>query len=563
VRVWVTLAVSALFALAPSAVHAQPSDPRTRDAGFIGKEVPILEIDECPANPPLPPDELRRVGSEHFERGEVLYVQGDYSGAVIELVAAYCIQPYYTILKDVGQAYERELDYEKAIAYFEKYVLAVPKDAQRTGPCAPDPQVDRDNVAARIKVLQNLRAKVRVNTDPAGAKITLVDYQGVVAARGGTGDELAVLGGHYQVFVEREGYRTEQSEIDVGIGKPYTIFSTLQPRKGKLRVRTVPYDARLFLKYPSGDTVAIGTGSYETELPSGKYKVSAEASGYLTASREIDILADRDTPIALDLPPEPQFGRRQLIAYATAAGSFAAGSIAAATENNPLIVGGAGAGLVAGFFGSYFAAPRDIPLGTSSLTITSSLVGATLLYNSASLFTDRNEIRFPALGLGLIGGGAVGAFTGTRLHIKPGDAAVINSGAVWGTATGILFAGSFDADRKVTSGLVLSGLGMGTLGGVLVTRYFEVSRARAALIDVGGVVGIFIGLGIEGVVSAQTNANGSKTESQTNYTLGGMITGLLIAGVLTRNMDAPQVNVAPTVSKTQGGTTMLGVGGAF
>jgi hypothetical protein len=205
--------------------------------------------------------------------------------------------------------------------------------------------------------------------------------------------------------------------------------------------------------------------------------------------------------------------------------------------------------------------PNDIPLGTSSLTITSSLVGGVTAVNTATLFTDNAKVRAPMVGIGLIVGGAVGFATGTRTQITPGDAAVINSGAIWGTATGTLFSVSFEADNKVSSGLVLSGLGMGTLGGVLVTRYFHVSRGRAALIDVGGAIGALVGYGTHGIVSDQTSAAGSSGASQASYTLGGMITGLLLSGVLTRNMDAPKMVVTPTITKTQAGTTTFGIGG--
>ena len=190
-RVWFAVVAIVMSAAAAS---AQAPDPRTRDGGYIGKDIPILEIDDCPPPPQVTPEELRRIGSEHFSRGEVLYVQGDYRGAVNELVAAYCIAPYYTILKDIGQAYERELDYERAIAYLERFVMNVPKDAKRANACAPDPQDERKNVIARINVLGALKAKILINTDPADAKITLSNDAGI-AGRGRSGQELEVSGG--------------------------------------------------------------------------------------------------------------------------------------------------------------------------------------------------------------------------------------------------------------------------------------------------------------------------------------------------------------------------------
>jgi hypothetical protein len=569
VRAW--FAVFSIV-ISTAAAYAQSGDPRTRDGGYIGKEIPILEIDDCPPPPQVSPDELRKIGSEHFERGEVLYVQGDYKGAVNELVAAYCISPFYTILKDIGQAYERELDYEKAIAYLERFVMNVPKDAKRANTCSPDPQDERRNVIARINVLGALKAKILINTDPEEAKITLSNDAGI-AGRGRSGQELEVAGGRYQVLIEHEGYHPVTQEVPAKIGKPYTIFTKLEPLKGKLRVRVVPGDARLFL-----DNRQVGAGAFEAELPGGRYKLTAEASGRSSVSREIEVFPNRDTPISFELPPLPQVGRRQLLAYSTVGGAFAGGFLAAASTNGGLIVGGIGAGAGAGFLGTYFGTSKDIPLGTSSLTITSSLIGGTAAGAASFLVTDDPQRVLPAIGGGLIVGGGIGYYAGSRLRVRPGDAAVINSGALWGGVAGGLFVGSFGADQKIGAGIVLSGLGMGTLGGVLLTRYFTVSRGRAALIDVGGTIGIFVGIAIENVVS-QANCEGSSdpncemnqsqeaSERTANYSLGGMAAGLILAGVLTRNMDAPKLSVSPVVSKTTmpGGksTTTFGFAGEF
>ena len=88
-RGWLAFVITVVCWAAP--VRAQ--DFRRRDAGFIGKDIAVLEIDDCAPAPQVTPDQLIKIASEHFERGEVLYVQGDYKGAVKELVAAYCIKP--------------------------------------------------------------------------------------------------------------------------------------------------------------------------------------------------------------------------------------------------------------------------------------------------------------------------------------------------------------------------------------------------------------------------------------------------------------------------------------
>lgn len=556
--------VVAIVALWCARAHAQPTEDEidARDAGFIGRDLAVLEIDDCPAPPQVSAEQLRSIGSEHFERGEVLYVQGDYKGAVKELVAAYCILPFYSILKDIGQAYERELQYERAIAYLERYVMAVPKDAKAMRACDPDPQDDKKNVIARIKTLQQLRAKIRVNTIPENAEITLLNETGL-KNRGVPGQEIEVMGGRYQVLIEAKGYHPVTQEIRAEIGKPYTLFAKLEPRKGRMRVRTVPANARLFL-----DQRQVGTGAYEGDLEVDRYTITAEAPEHITVTREIEVLAESDMSISLDLPPQPQTGRRQFIGYATIAGGVAGGTLAGASSAESVIAAGAAIGLAGGFFGSYVLTPRDIPLGTSSLAITSSLVGGTLGGASTVLFTgDGNRIA-PAVGGGLLLGGFVGYYAGERFDVSPGDAAVINSGALWGSVVGTLFSGSFEAtsERRIGAGLTLSGLAMGTLSGVLMARQFNVSRTRAALIDVGGVVGVFVGIAVENVASQAGGSEDQVAERTANYTLAGLATGLILSGILTRNVDAPKVSVTPVVSKTQGGgpsTTTFGLSGAF
>jgi hypothetical protein len=547
-----------LLLVAAHVARAQPS-------GFLDKDTPLLETDACAPDKDASTDELRRRGAEHYQRGEVLYLQGDYQGAVLEFVASYCEIPYYSILKDIGQAYERKLQYAKAIAYFERYVLDMPRDAQKANACAPDPQADKQNVLARIHVLRDLRAKVRVQTIPADAHVRIVQNN-VIKAEGGSGTELEVVGGPYQLIVERPGYHSITTEFHAEIGQPYTFLEQLQPLEGRLRVRAAPGDARLFL-----DKRQVGTGLYETALPSGTYTVQAEAQGHVTETRQVTVLPDQDTDVNFELAPTPEFGRNQLMVYGAIAGG-AAGALIASEQSSPVItVAGGAAGLAGGLLGVYWGTPRDLGLGTSSLTATSSLIGGASGAGLAAVITNnllgRDQVSAPLVGGGLIVGAAVGYYIGDQTHPSPGDAAVINSGALWGTVAGGLFAITFDPGSRVSGGLVLTGLAMGTTGGTLLQRYFTVSRGHAALIDAAGVVGIVLGLAAESLVQRARDDKSQSDARTANYALGGMATGLIVGGIVTRNMDLPKPPpIAPALGRTTAGgvtTTMLGIQGTW
>jgi hypothetical protein len=556
--------------LVAASARAQPlpEDFRRRDAGYVGKAIPLLEIDNCPEPPALAADKLLQIGAEHFDRGELLYVQGDYRGAVDELVAAYCIRPFYSILKDIGQAYERELEYEKAIAYFERFVLAVPRDAHRAATCDPDPQDEKKNVGARIQVLQKLRAKIRVETDPPGARVTLGNDAGIAGSMS-AGRELEVDGGHYVMTIEQAGYHSRTREIDVEIGKPYTFFERLDPVKGRLHVRIVPGDARVYL-----DRRAVGAGAYDGELEARTYQLVAEAPGRQSITRSVDVVPDRDTSVSFELPPAQQEGRAELLVYGALASAGAASTFAADSVSiGPDAIFGA-AGLVAGGLVLYFALPEHVAEGTSSLAITSSVVGGAVALGAEALANPSGkDVPLPLVGVGLLVGGGVGYYAGNRFHVSPGDAAIINSGVVWGGVAAGLLAVSFtstlsvSAQRQLGGGIALSGVAFGSVGGVLLQRYFTISRVHAALIDAGGLVGGLAGLAALQVYIRAGNLVTTNDERTANFALAGMVGGLVAAGVLTRHLDEPDVAVSPAfgAATAANGRTLptLGVSGTF
>lgn len=526
---------------------AQPAPPKP-DSGYVGREVTPLEIDDCRPHE-LTRQQIQKQGFEHFDRGQTLYAQGDYEGAVRELVYSYCLVPsLYFILKDIGQAYERNLDYEKAVGYLERYVREVPPPG--TPPCdvcPADPQQDKANVARRVEVLSKLKAKVYVESSPPGARITIANDAGV-AARAHSGETIDVPGGRYELTAELDGYEPHRQAIVVRIGKPYTYFVPLAAQQGRLAMQVSPPDARIFL----GDRL-VGIGHVDLALPGNTYVVTSEAADRITDKRQIEIHANQVKRVQVSLTAQPQLGRRQLIGFATVAGASVAGSLLYGFTDTGINGLGAAAGGTAGFVGSLFLLPDDLALGVSNLTVTSTIGGGVLGAGVGLLFSARPDVLNPLAGVGAVVGGTLGYYTGQRTRVSTGDAALINSGVLWGSAAGGLFAASFDPGHVVGGGLVLSGLGMGAIGGVLLQRNFTVSRTHAALIDVGGVVGIIGGLAIESLVyppkDLQTGVESRSQEHLANFALGGMAVGLLTAGILTRNLDAPKLPVTPAITQ--------------
>lgn len=558
------LGVVAILGALASTARAQPREER--DAGFIGREIPILEVDDCRQNDPsLTPDQLRARASEHYQRGETLYLQGDYDGAVTDFIAAYCTLPSYQLLKNIGQSYERSLEYEKAIGYFEKYVSQIPPDARPANACAPDPKEDKGIIDRRISVLKGLQGHVYVESSPPGARITIGNETGT-KANSASGKVFDLLGGRYEMTVELNGYESSTQTIDVKIGRPYTYFVPLQPQRGKLAVLASPPEARIFL----GDRM-VAVGRFEETLASGTYTLVVEAPDFVTTTKRVEILPNQVKRELVELEAVPQTGRRQLIIAAGLGGAFAGGSLLSAFENNSLVGVGSVLGGGAGLVGAYFQLPRDLRLGTSNLTITTAITGAFGGGLVTTLFTPRTEIVQPVAGASLLLGAGLGYYAGERLKVRPGDAGLFSSAVLWGSVAGGLFATSFDPPRAVGAGLVLSGMGLGGISGILLTNYFTISRTHALLVDIGGLIGIASGLAIESLVYPQKTTSqaeaGRNTEHLANYALGGMFVGLIGAAVLTRNLDVPKLPVRPTFQTTTGTdgkqTSLYGLGGTW
>lgn len=550
-------AVAAAVAAMVATAAAQPAG--APDDGFIGRRAAQLEIDDCPApDPTVTEAQLTARFGAIYARGEVLYAQGDYPGAVRELISGYCTagefpagrSVRYQLLKDIGQAYERNLDYEKAIGYFERYVRELPESAA----------ADRRLFQSRIHVLQQLRAQVLVETSPGGATVTISNEVGVIAGQGRSGRPIAVTGGTYTMTVELAGHEPYTQQIEVRIGKPFAFFVPLRPLSGRLSVQVTPPDAKVFLRDKRVERF-VGVGRVDEVLPTGRYVLVADAADRPRVERPIDVLPNRVNRLQLDMPPQPQFGRRQLVVFSAIGAATSTGGLLFAFNDSQIAGLGVLAGAAAGLFGTLLYLPDQVPLGTSNLTITAGLAGAVAGITASFVFTGEERIWQPVQGFTTLAGAGLGYYIGSRADVTPGDASLVASSAFWGTAVGGMFAMSFGGgERTVSAGLVLSGLGVGTVSGALMSRYYDVSRRRTVLIDIGGLIGVIGGLAAESLVYPEDEDNEEASfEHIANFMLGGAAIGLIGAGILTRDLDAPKVPVKPAIgaAPTAGGGQAL------
>jgi hypothetical protein len=132
-----------------------------------------------------------------------------------------------------------------------------------------------------------------------------------------------------------------------------------------------------------------------------------------------------------------------------------------------------------------------------------------------------------------LGGGLAGIAIGAILARKPipaGTATAVNFGALWGTWFGFAFSVLADLDDERFQASLVGG-NLGLLGAAFAAPRWGMSRPRARLISIAGVVGGLAG----GGVSLLTRPDDDRLAVL--FPLAGSIAGLAIGAVTTDTMD--------------------------
>jgi hypothetical protein len=471
----------------------------------------------------------------HYQAAQHHYDEGRYDEAITEFEAAYRLKPHPNVLYNIAQAHERLLDYNQSVKYFERYLAEAPPDAEF-----------RTAVSNRLRILRGLPARISFTTIPEHVHVTVV---GTKSFAGDTPTLFSVPAGDYVVRLEQPGWETEEHALRADIGQPYFYQYRLQRSTSPVSIFTRPRGARVFI-----DNRLVGETPFAEPIEVGHHKLLLEHPDYPWHREEIEVRPNVPLKREVKLTRPVRSGRTELVLASMIYGGAAGAALVATLYNDQkklytdtglgLTLLGSAAGTTLGLLGAFLPTRDGIKVGHSSLIIGGGAWGTAI---GAALALGLKLDEQYVLPLSLLGGG-LGVTTGILVSrwddTSAGDAAIVNSGGLWGMATGACLAQAiFDEPKGEQFGwFILGGTALGVAAGTLVAWKLELSRGHVALVDVGGLAGTGLGFALGYVIGATSEKN-NGIQSGSRYALGGMALGLLTASILARNYkgDLPPV----------------------
>ncbi|GAB4212356.1 MAG: hypothetical protein OHK0013_35010 [Sandaracinaceae bacterium] len=289
---------------------------------------------------------------DRMEQGQAYFLQGRFGEAAAEFEAAYQIQPFTAFLYNAGVAYESGGELPRAVELFQRYVSQESNERDRAEveariaqlrariqereerlareraereaaaaaaaaagteppPAEPPPESAPEAAPPSAELVQQLLSLVAVETEPAGATVTLSNAAGPVTS-GPAPLTYTLERGTYHIEITHPDYNRFERDIDVQPGVLNRLFLNLSQGEflGYVRVVSNPPGASVFVDDRS--VGARGQTPFEGTIQVGHHRVWIERPGYDPVEREIEVAVGQEVRLDADLE-RVSYGRVRVV----------------------------------------------------------------------------------------------------------------------------------------------------------------------------------------------------------------------------------------------------------
>lgn len=234
-------------------------------------------------------DSLADEADFRFRRGAALYRKGQVEDALGEFLASNRLVKNRNVVFNIARCFEKLELFNEA---WRRYVELLAEDL---------PAADKAQVLSALQRLRPRLALVQVDTEPRGATVYLDRKD--LGARGQTPLELALPAGSAAVLVELDGYREARATIQAKVGQAQPVSLRLERIYGTLHIDAQP--AKVALRLDRSDAEPLRVDQGHARVVPGHHEVFASADGFLPRSLAVEVPADGDARLEIELTPLP------------------------------------------------------------------------------------------------------------------------------------------------------------------------------------------------------------------------------------------------------------------
>ena len=273
-------------------------------------------------------DSIRRF----MEKGQGLFVAGQYVKAAEVFEAGYELHPYSAFLFNAGVAYEKAERLEDALLRFKKYAEVDPNAPDRAEvqkrivkieqAIADRNQAEKSGKKAKVQAVSAeesaTKSLVVIETEPPGATVHFFrrvsgdapyhqggDNPGYKLIQSATTPVDASLDvGHYHIVVDRFGdFNASESDLDVVSGHVHQLKLNLSQGAfmAYLRVSATPKQTQVYLDDANREKTPWGKVPHGELVQTGSHAVLITAPGYVPVTKNITLTEGQKEAISVDL----------------------------------------------------------------------------------------------------------------------------------------------------------------------------------------------------------------------------------------------------------------------